>query len=44
MWLRGLGESDMSYTELMQFQLLVCDYDDGDDEVRGRRRIMVNQL
>jgi len=32
MWLREAGESDMSYTELMQVQLLVCDDDDDDDE------------
>jgi hypothetical protein len=31
MWLREAGENGMSYTELMQVQLLVCD-DDGDKE------------
>jgi hypothetical protein len=32
MWLREVGESDMSCTELMQVQLLVCDDDDDDDD------------
>ena len=32
MWLREAGESHMSYTELMQVKLLVCDDDDNDDD------------
>jgi hypothetical protein len=41
MWLEKTGENDISCTELMQVQLLVCN---GYGGRRRRRRIMVNQL